>query len=60
MLVFGKKHVFVTVPGLSQNGTGLFFCSTQEKQNNNNKKKNTSVAKKLKVNVASHCGICKQ
>jgi hypothetical protein len=61
MLVFGKKHVFVTVPGLSQNGTGLFFCSTQEKQNNNNNKNNNmSVAKKLKVNVASHCGICKQ
>jgi hypothetical protein len=60
MLVFGKKHVFVTVPGLSQNGTGLFFCSTQKKQNNNNKKNNMSVAKKLKVNVASHCGICKQ
>jgi hypothetical protein len=59
MLVFGKKHVFVTVPGLSQNGTGLFIGSTQEKQNNNNKK-NMSMAKKLKVNVASHCGICKQ
>jgi hypothetical protein len=51
------------VPGLSQNGTGLFFGSTQKKQNNNNKKKNNnnmSVAKKLKINVASHCGICKQ
>jgi hypothetical protein len=59
MLVFGKKHVFVTVPGLSQNGTGLLFGSTQEKQNNNNKK-NMSMAKKLKVNVASHCGICEQ
>jgi hypothetical protein len=47
------------VPGLSQNGTGLLFGSTQEKQNNNNKK-NMSMAKKLKVNVASHCGICKQ
>jgi hypothetical protein len=27
------------VPGLSQNGTGLFFCSTQEKQTTTKRRK---------------------